>query len=170
MPPVSLLKIGPWITGIFLHDGGPDQAVIVRTRKYTEESIIDGLARAEPDLSRQPLCADLLTAFCGRRGCIGGLGGVLFAAFGIGAVRLRQQWMVAAVHPDQDFVERANVFDVVGGFVAAGVAESRLREPALLGQQRQAFAHVHPAVRVAALALGEDSGVFEMAEADVVGG
>jgi len=51
MPPVSLLKIGPRITGIFLHDGGPAHAVIVRTSNHSKEPTAGAREQAEPDLS-----------------------------------------------------------------------------------------------------------------------
>ena len=41
---------------------------------------------------------------------------------------------VRAFHPEQDFVEGADVFDEMDGFVAAGVAEAGLAVPSVLGQ------------------------------------
>src|SRR5690625_2988999 len=52
-------------------------------------------------------------------------------------VKAGHQRMVSELHPQQNVLEGADVFNILDRLIAAGIAKSGLAVPVLLGQQRQ---------------------------------
>src|SRR5690625_2487835 len=52
-------------------------------------------------------------------------------------VKAGHQRMVAELHPQQNGLEGADVFNILDRLIAAGIAKSGLAVPVLLGRQRQ---------------------------------
>src|SRR5262245_7449719 len=102
------------------------------------------------------------------RASTGRLGGNPISRWRRRAVRYRLRATVGG-YPFENVEIGADVVDVAHRLPAARVAMLRLRVPELLGEQGQKRAHVLPRIRVAAVHLREDAGVFEMAITHVVG-